>query len=114
MVDLLFVVMYRDSLNRGVTPKLCFGVHYSVRKLFTGFMTAALIAWKLIVTSAIKTASDIAVTKTHHPILTRYTKSNSHWCITHHATGRAMSAAINTSLMKSPDNMLTIPVTDAP
>jgi hypothetical protein len=38
---------------------------YSVRKLFTGFATAALIAWKLIVANAISTDKMPAAANTH-------------------------------------------------
>jgi hypothetical protein len=41
---------------------------YSVRKLFTGFATAALIAWKLTVSSVIKSARIAASRNTGHLI----------------------------------------------
>lgn len=39
---------------------------HSVLRLFTGFATAALIAWKLMVMMAIKMANSAATRKTHH------------------------------------------------
>ena len=45
-------------------------VAYSVRRLFTGFATAALIAWKLIVANAINTDANAESANTHHDILT--------------------------------------------
>ena len=48
---------------------------YSVLKLFTGFATAAFIAWKLIVANAINTASIPAAINIHALILMRYAKS---------------------------------------
>lgn len=41
---------------------------YSIRKEFTGFAIAALIAWKLIVANAIKIANSPAPAKSHQPI----------------------------------------------
>jgi len=46
-----------------------FTTHYSVLKLFTGFATAAFIAWKLIVAIAIATATKADKTNTHQFIL---------------------------------------------
>ena len=45
---------------------------YSVLKLFTGFAIAAFIAWKLIVTNAITSASITAIRNIHQLISTRY------------------------------------------
>jgi hypothetical protein len=39
-------------------------IPYSVRKLFTGFATAALIAWKLMVTNAMNNAINAVITNT--------------------------------------------------
>ena len=39
---------------------------HSVLKLFTGFASAAFIAWKLTVASAMKSAANAATTNTHH------------------------------------------------
>ncbi len=50
-------------------PKHC---SYSVLKLFTGFATAAFIAWKLTVANAIKIASTPAAINIHQEISTRY------------------------------------------
>ena len=44
---------------------------HSVRKLFTGLATAALIAWKLIVIIVISKASNALHTKTPAPMLMR-------------------------------------------
>src|SRR4030095_5622544 len=89
-------------------------VLYSVRKDFTGFATAALIAWKLIVPKAIMTASNPAATNIHQLMLIRYAKSCSQLCIIHQAMGDAMTKAIATSLMKSFESSVTIFDTDAP
>ncbi len=48
-----------------------FSRHYSLLKLFTGFATAALSAWKLTVSNAIKMAVKPASANTHQLILTR-------------------------------------------
>ena len=45
---------------------------YSDFKLFTGFVTAAFIAWKLIVKKVITIAVKAAIINTHGPILMRY------------------------------------------
>ena len=42
---------------------------YSVLKLFTGFASAALMAWKLMVAKAITADSTAAAKNTHHAIL---------------------------------------------
>ncbi len=44
---------------------------YSVLKLFTGFASAALTAWKLMVAKAISNASIAANKNTHHAIFMR-------------------------------------------
>ena len=40
--------------------------YYSVRKDFTGFAIAALIAWKLTVMMASRSVANAAITKTFH------------------------------------------------
>ena len=40
-------------------------LRYSLRKLFTGFITAALMLWKLTVAKAITVDNTAAITKTH-------------------------------------------------
>src|SRR6185503_2703295 len=87
---------------------------YSVLKLFTGFAIAALISWKLIVSNAINNAIDAVITNTVHPILVLYAKSCSHLFMAHHATGEAMTIAMNTSFRNSLDNIPTILPTVAP
>ena len=87
---------------------------YSVRKDFTGFATAAFIAWKLTVNNAISNARIPATKNIHQLIDTRYAKSSSHLFIAHHATGNAITEAISTSFKKSFESIVTIFVTDAP
>src|SRR5207249_570037 len=87
---------------------------YSVLKLFTGLATAALIAWKLIVNNAIKTASNPAPKNIHQLMLILYAKSCSQLCIMYHATGEAIRNAMTTSLIKSFERSATIFVTEAP
>ena len=87
---------------------------YSVRKLFTGLVSAALIAWKLIVNNAIIAESNPAIKNTHHEISTRYAKSSNHECIANHATGKAISEAIATNFKKSLDNITTMLPAPAP
>jgi len=62
---------------------------------------AALIAWKLIVASAINTANKPAAINIHALMLIRYAKSLSQLFITNHAMGEATTNAINTSRSKS-------------
>ena len=45
--------------------------NYSVLKLFTGFINAALIAWKLIVINAISNAAMVVITNTVQLIFVR-------------------------------------------
>src|SRR6476469_3554641 len=85
---------------------------YSLLRFFTGFVNAALIAWKLIVPKAITMAVKPAARKIHQPTLTLYAKSCSHLLILHHAIGTAITAAIITSFKKSFDNMPTILLTE--
>src|SRR5215467_15020315 len=63
---------------------------YSVLKLLTGLVTAAFIAWKLMVRKAITIAATPAIKKIHHSRCTRYAKSPSHLFITTHAIGDAI------------------------
>jgi|SRR6185437_4999554 len=49
--------------------------HPSVRRLFTGFATAAFIAWKLIVSIAITTIASAAIKNVVQLMDVRYTKS---------------------------------------
>ena len=51
---------------------------YSVLRLCTGFVIAALIALKLIVTAAIEITSAPAKANIHQPISIRYAKSRNH------------------------------------
>jgi hypothetical protein len=46
-------------------------LYYSVRKLFTGFAIAAFIAWKLIVASAIISATSPPAANNHQLMLMR-------------------------------------------
>lgn len=55
-----------------------------------------------------------AMIKTETPILIRYAKPCSQWCIINQAIGKAMSSAIITSFKKSMDNMAVILFMDAP
>lgn len=48
------------DLERGATDSV-----YSLRKLFTGFMIAALMLWKLTVTKAMTVDNAAAITNTH-------------------------------------------------
>ena len=70
-LDLILDITYQLSL----TP-LSFGEgpgerFYSDLRLFTGFISAALMAWKLTVINAIKTASNPANKKIHGLMLMR-------------------------------------------
>ena len=87
---------------------------YSVLKLFTGLAIAAFIASKLIVKNAINIEANPASANTHHDKFVRYAKSCSHLSIPYHASGAAITNAINTSFIKSIDNKLTILETLAP
>src|SRR5438045_3628051 len=87
---------------------------YSVLKLFTGFATAAFIAWKLIVSRAMLKAAMAAIPKTHQLIATLYGKSCNHLLIANHATGKAISAAINTGFKKFSESIVVIFITLAP
>ena len=75
---------------------------------------AVLIAWKLIVASAITTASKPAAKNIHQLILMRYAKSLSQLFIKYQATGDAITKATITSLMKSFESNNTILDIDAP
>ena len=88
--------------------------NHSLLKLFTGFATAALIAWKLMVNNAINTAVTPATKNIHQFILIRYAKSFSHSCMKYQASGAAMIKERNTNFKKSIDNKLTIFETEAP
>src|ERR1700730_804228 len=88
--------------------------NYSVLKLFTGLATAALIAWKLTVSTAMQRAIAAVIRNTSQPIFVRYAKSRSHLLITHQATGDAITIDIATSFKKSFDKSVTIPATLAP
>ena len=90
------------------------GSYYSVLKLFTGFAIAALIAWKLIVATAIITASKPVAINIHALILVRYAKSLSQLFVAYHAMGEARINAITTSLIKSFESNNTRLETDAP
>jgi hypothetical protein len=67
----------RHQRWRGATPfsssssRTISGFRHSVRSDFTGFATAALTAWKLMVTSAIKHAATPAIANTHQLISIR-------------------------------------------
>src|SRR5258706_11020768 len=87
---------------------------YSVRNELTGLAIAALMAWKLTVNKATASATNPAAINIHQPIVILYAKSSNHLCINHHASGKANTAEIITSLRKSFDNMETILVTVAP
>ena len=87
---------------------------YSVLKLFTGFATAALKAWKLMVITAINMASNPDMAKIHQLISVLYAKSASHLCIKYQATGAAIKNDINTSFKNSFDNRLMMFDTEAP
>src|SRR5262249_21750074 len=67
-----------------------FTIHYSLLKLFTGFATAAFIAWKLIVNTVMMKITDPAAKKIPTPILILYAKLCNHWLATHQATGKAI------------------------
>src|SRR5215203_3697179 len=71
-------------------------------------------AWKLIENNAISNETAPAVKNIHQSMSTRYEKSCNHLCITHQATGKAITLAINTSLTKSFDTSNKILETDAP
>src|SRR4051812_8898443 len=87
---------------------------YSVRKLFTGFVMATLIAWKLIVTMAMINAATPADIKMNGLMLIRYAKSCNHLLAAHHATGDTMTMAITISNTKSFDTSEATCKTDAP
>ena len=87
---------------------------YSVLKLFTGFASAAFIAWKLIVIKAINKAAAVVITNTVQLIGIRYAKSCSHLCITNQAIGEATKIETAISFKKSLESKLTMLVTLAP
>src|SRR5678815_916810 len=87
---------------------------YSVLKLFTGFVNAAFIAWKLIVINAITAARMPAVKNIHHGIDMRYAKSSNHLFIKYQETAKAGIAAKATSFKKSFDSNATIVDVSAP
>jgi hypothetical protein len=87
---------------------------YSVLRLFTGFIKAALMAWKLIVKRAIANAKNPAIPNTHQLIFTRYAKSCSQLCIITHDTGAEITNDIITRNRKSFDNINTTFCVDAP
>src|SRR5688500_1017673 len=87
---------------------------YSVRNDFTGLATAALIAWKLTVITAINKAIRAAKTNTHQAISILYAKSCSHLLIPHQANGIAIMFAIKTNFKKLPDKSIAIFCTLAP
>ena len=87
---------------------------HSVRKLSTGLATAALIAWKLIVNSAINKATNVVIANTIQLKPVRYAKLCSQLCIAHHAIGDAIKMAIPTNFKKSFESNATMLVTLAP
>ncbi len=91
-----------------------YSVHHSVLKFFTGFAVAALMACKLIVSTAINKASTAATINIHQAISILYEKSCSQLCMAHHASGNATNEAINTSFKKSFESIATTLPTLAP
>ena len=89
-------------------------IYHSVLKLFTGFASAALIAWKLTVNTAIASAIAVVITKTCQPIFVRYAKSCNHLFIANQATGDAIRIAMATNFKNSFDNNETMLPTLAP
>src|SRR6185503_1027119 len=89
-------------------------IHYSVRSDFTGLAIAAFNALRPTVANATNKANAPAMTNTHQYIFVRYAKSFNQLFIIHQATGIARTDAINTSLTKTFDNIVTSPVTEAP
>lgn len=87
---------------------------YSDFKDFTGFVIAALIACELTVNNAMIIANAPANANIHHWILILYAKSCNHLFIRYHVNGVAMTMEITTSLIKSPDNSVTMLPMEAP
>ena len=96
-----------------LTIKPCNHV-YSALNDFTGFATAAFIAWKLTVNNAIAIAIMPAIANIHQLISIRYAKACNHLFINHQAIGDAIKMAMHTSFTKSFDNNVVIPVTVQP
>ena len=87
---------------------------YSLLNDRTGFSSAALIAWKLIVTIAMSNATIVVSTNTVQVIGVLYAKSCSHLFITSQATGEAIRMETVMSFRKSLESRVTIPGTLAP
>src|SRR4030095_6561640 len=88
--------------------------NYSVRNDFTGFASAAFIAWKLTVANAIIIAINPAIANNHQLILMRYAKPCNHLFIVHHATGKAIMNDATTNWIKSFESNATIRASLAP
>lgn len=71
--------------------------NYSLRKLFTGLTTTALMALKLTVNKAIEMAIMPDNAKIHHCISVLKAKSASHLFITNQAEGEAINIASTTN-----------------
>src|SRR5438552_14917853 len=74
---------------------------YSVLKLFTGFINAARIVWKLTVINAMNSAARPATANIHQLTSIRYAKSRSHLFMKYHESGAAIMNAITTNFIKS-------------
>lgn len=86
----------------------------SARKLFTGLAIAAFMVCTLKVISAITSKPKPHNANTHQLMVILYANPSSHLYIIHHATGVAITKAINTSCTKSFDKIEMILVTVAP
>src|ERR1700722_10600184 len=87
---------------------------YSVLRLFIGFILAALMAWKIMVNSAMIVVDSPAAKNTHPFIFIRYAKPCNQLFMDNHATGKAISAAMATSFIKSFEISITICIALAP
>src|SRR6202012_5268856 len=76
-------------------------IPHSERRLLTGFASAALIAWKLMVNSVINIAAMPDAINTPGPMLTRYGYFWSHCCRKYKAMGEATTQLRSTSTTNS-------------
>ena len=87
---------------------------YSVLKLFTGLVTAALTARILTMINETDNVSNAANIKIQPLIFTWYAKFCNQLCIAHQLTGEAIIVAIKTSRIKSFEIIMVISVIVAP
>src|SRR6187401_1739372 len=87
---------------------------HSERRLFAGFVSAALIAWKLTVSSVIINAPNPEVAKIHHETVVRYSYFSSHVFIPYQANGIEIAQDRTTRVTKSFESILQRFATEAP